>query len=86
VSPAENRGKEKEKVKAKSESKSKAKGKGKEAAGNRRRKRSDNEAYRDIYHDLTAESLVQQVMRNIMSTEAMLTCQLSAGVGTSRPS
>jgi hypothetical protein len=79
ASPAENRKKEKEKVMTKS------KAKGKETAGNRKRKRSDDEAYRDI-HNLTADSLVQQVMRNITSTEALLTCQLSAGVGTGRPS
>ncbi|KIM73493.1 hypothetical protein PILCRDRAFT_726183 [Piloderma croceum F 1598] len=56
ASPAENRGEE-EKVKAKS--KSTAKGKVKETAGNRKHKRSNDEAYQGN-HDLTAESLVQQ--------------------------
>jgi len=53
ASPVENRGKEK----------AKAEGKEKETAGNRTRKRGDDdEAYRDNL-DLTVENLVQQAMR-----------------------
>jgi hypothetical protein len=48
-------------VKAKSNSKLKAKRNENETAGNPKRKQSDDEAYRGT-HNLTAESLVQQVM------------------------
>jgi hypothetical protein len=83
--PAPPKNGRKEKSKPKSEVKAKAKEKEKETKRNRKRKRGDDEAYRDI-HDLTAEHLVQHVMRNTMYIGAMLTSQLSAGVGTSRPS
>jgi hypothetical protein len=63
------------------------KGKGREeqeeTARNKKRKRkqvNDDEAYKSR-HDLTAESLVQEVMCNTMPIEAMLTCQLSGRRG-----
>jgi hypothetical protein len=54
--------------------------------GNGRKRKRDEDGEAQDRHHLSAQSLVQQVTYNVIAVEIMLTCQLSAGVGTSRAS